>query len=218
MEDIQVYYYIPGNLLRYESKIEALVRKGDKTNREILAEINQTDKFCRDEKSITLSHFKGLINGDISLYAIYEGRIVGILLFAFNQNPQKQNYIIFDGICSPEKFKGLGVGKKLIDTLIMIGERNACNYIKLECKGRVMTYYRDKFGFRIINERVAEEDSDEDSEDERELYYDMILELKPISTEFGGKKTKRNKTKKKKRNKITKRNKKNKSNKRTKRH
>jgi hypothetical protein len=200
MEDIQVYYYIPQHLLRNENKIENLVRKGDKTNNELLVEINQTDKFCRDEKSITLKHFRGLINNDISLYAMHEGRIIGILSFMFNQNPQKQKFIVFDGICSPEIFKRLGVGRKLIETLIMIAERNGCHYIKLECKGSVMMYYRDKFGFKVVNETRSAVDSDDDSEDEGESYYYMVLELKPINTELGGKR----------RNKKTKRNKKNK--------
>jgi len=203
MEDIQVYYYIPEHLLRNEPKIEHFIRKGDKTGREILAEINQNDKFCRDEKSITLKHFKGLITSDISLYAIHEGQIVGILSFMFNQNPQKQNFIVFDGICSPNKFKGLGVGRKLIETLIMIGVRNACHYIKLECQGSVMMYYRDKFGFKVIKETRAAVDSDDDSEDEGEPYYHMVLELTPVSTELGGKR--RNKrSKKNKKNKKTK--------------
>jgi len=198
MDDIQVYYYIPQHLLRNEGKIEHILRKGDKSGREILDEINQTDKFCRDEKSISLKHFKGLITSDISLYAVHEGRIIGILSFMFNQNPKKQNFIVFDGICCPEIFKMLGVGKKLIETLIMIAVHNDCHYIKLECKGSVMMYYRDKFGFKVIKETRAAVDSDDDSEDEVDPYYHMVLELTPISTDSGGKR----------RNKMTKRNKK----------
>ncbi|MGA1048553.1 MAG: GNAT family N-acetyltransferase, partial [Minisyncoccia bacterium] len=92
-------------------------------------------------------------------------------------------YILLNGICSPEKYKDLGVGQELINTLIRIGKSSDVKYINLDCKGqRLMNYYR-RFGF-IVTKSYTADDSD-DSDDEGDMYYKMTLDLSRIR---GGKK------------------------------
>ena len=200
MSDIQIYYAAASNVIkslqRNNYDINPLVRLGTKTIDEILTYVKASPKFCRDEESITVRHLASSIVSNVVLYAILDENICGVLTFMFNQNSKGDKIINFDGICSPKEFKGLGIGNQLIDTLIRIGKFNGVKYINLECKGRVMQYYKKRFGFIISQEKIVY-DSDAESDDEGETYYYMTLDL---STVTGGKrkrKTKRNKKSKK---------------------
>ena len=78
--------------------------------------------------------------------------------------------IHFDGICSPETYKGLGVGDALINALIKIGKFNGIKYIDLDCKGSLMNYYK-KFGFKVIEQKfVYDSDDESDDEDDQPIY------------------------------------------------
>jgi hypothetical protein len=90
--------------------------------------------------------------------------------------------INLNGICCPIKCAGKNVGKKLIKTLIMIGKHTNTGYIYLECKGDIVNYYSDKFGFEIINTKTSY-DSDEEVEsyyDEEGPYHIMRLDLSEL--------------------------------------
>ena len=206
MSDIQIYYAAAGNVIKGLQKnnydIDPLVRLGTKTIDEILTYVRTSSEFCRDEESITIMHLSSSILSNVVLYAILDENICGVLTFMFNENSKGDKIINFDGICSPKEFKGLGIGNQLIDTLIRIGKFNGVKYINLECKGRVMQYYKKRFGFIISQEKIVY-DSDAESDDEGETYYYMTLDL---STVTGGKRKRRTKrNKKSKRKKQTRR-------------
>lgn len=204
MEDIQIYYSAPPNIIKSIAKqsfeIDPIVRLGDKDTKQLQDIINQTEKFCREEKSITIIHLNSSITSNIALYAKLENDVVGILTFMINVDRYGNKFINFDGICSPQKYSGKGIGDKLIDTLIRIARLNSIKYINLECKGEVMNYYK-KFGFVVTSEKTNY-DSDEDSDDEGETSYYMRLDL---SKDVGGNKRRRL-IKSKKNSKISKRN------------
>lgn len=188
MSNIQIYYVctdrVKKSMSNYGVDLDISVRYGDKTLEQVYNEIKSDKNFCREEMSISYTHFLSIIRNDITLYADLDGRVAGALSFVFNVKDGR-NVIMFEGICSPEIYSGKGVGQELINTLIRIGKQNDISYIFLECKGDIMKYYRDKFGFEIISQR---ETYDSDDENDEELYYDMRLDLSKIS---GGKMKKR---------------------------
>ena len=197
MSNIQIYYYcndrIRDKLIKDGIDLDTTVPIGDKRIDEIYNEIKQDPYFCREEESISYSHFLGLLRNDINLYAGMDDKIVGALNFIFNFK-DGENIINFNGICSPLKYSGQCIGEKLINTLIRIAKQNNIKYIYLSCKGDIMEYYRNKFRFEIIEEKKYY-DSDEDSDDDEEKlsYYSMRLDLSKVS---GGKIHKKNKSKK----------------------
>jgi len=213
MSDIQIYYAAASNITndlhKQNIEIDSIARSGYKTFEQIKNDIKTTNNFCRDEESISINHLLGTLASNVILYAIIKDKVAGVLTFFFNVNKKGEKIINFDGICSPKEFTGLGIGNKLIDTLIRIGKFNNIKYINLECKGNVMKYYKNKFGF-VISEQTMAYDSDDD---ETEPYYHMTLDLSTVS---GGKKRKHNKKTNKHNKKTNKHNKKtNKHNKKT---
>jgi hypothetical protein len=192
MSSIQIYYTYPDRMKkgldRMGIDLDIIVRKGSYSFSELYKEIKKDANFCRKEESINYKHFLSLIISDITLYAILDEVIAGALNFMFNER-NGNRIIIFDGICSPDKYSGQRVGQELINTLIRIGKTFDVRYIYLECKGNVMNYYRNKFGFEVVSTKMSY-DSD-NSDDEDELYYNMRLDLSNIS---GGKIRKRNKS------------------------
>jgi len=207
MEDIQIYYIatpsIISNLKKQHIELDPLVRLGNKTFEELKNIINTSQEFCRDEKSITVNHLVNSLSSNFVLYAEKNNEVLGVLIFMFNETRSGDKFINFDGICSPKMYSGLGIGHNLIDMLIRIGKFNGINYIKLECKGNIMNYYK-KLGF-VISEQKITYDSDEDSDDEGEPYYYMTLDLLTASGGKRKRKTKQNKTKKNKKSKKSKR-------------
>jgi len=184
MSEIQIYYISNTDITGFEID-ESIVRTGPKTYQEVKNEIKSNNKFCREEESITMKHLLSAMDSSNILYALLNDKIVGVLVFMFNFTKKGERIIVFDGICSPDEFTGLGIGQLLIETLIRIGKSNDLKYINLQCNGKVMNYYKDKFNFDIIEETIVE-DSD-DSGDEGEGYYFMRLDLSRIT---GGKKRK----------------------------
>jgi len=81
-----------------------------------------------------------------------------------------ERIINLNGICCPIKCSGQGIGKRLIKTLIVLAKQSNSKYIYLECKGEIVNYYSDKFGFEIINTKTSYY-SDE-NEDQCDSYYD----------------------------------------------
>lgn len=201
MSAVQTYYLISSvnkaTLDRMGIDFSMSVREGDKSLKDIENIVKSDPTFCRDEESISVKHLVTSINSNNVLYATLDETVAGVLLFMFNTEDGRK-IIYFDGICSPSRYSGTGVGQALINTLIKIGKTNDIKYIKLECKGKIMNYYRNKFGFKVFNERRSY-DSDNSDDEDAEPYYDMILDL---STVTGGKKNKienrrKNKTSKK---------------------
>jgi|LakMenEpi03Aug12_release.lakeMendotaPanAssembly.Ray.scaffolds.fasta_scaffold342485_2 hypothetical protein len=201
MDDIQIYYAASENIIRNLTKqsieLDSVVRLGNKTTDELKTIITSSNKFCRDEKSITVKHLVNSLSSSVILYASRNEEVLGVLIFMFNENRSREKFINFDGICSPEAFGGLGVGHNLIETLIRIGRFNGVSYIKLECKSNMVKYYKNKFGFEVSEQKTIY-DSDAESDDEGESYYYMTLRLSTVS---GGKKRRKRKTKKNKKSK-----------------
>lgn len=189
MSDIQIYYVysdrIKKSLLRQRIDLDMILRTGDKTTDQVYNEIKTDPNFCRNEESISYSQFLSLIMDDITLYASQDEKIVGALTFMFNLK-DRDRVIYFSGICSPIKYSGLGVGQELINTLIRIAKNTDTKYIYLECKGNIVNYYRNKFGFEITSTKKSY-DSDDSDDDDNEPYYNMRLDLSRVT---GGKKRK----------------------------
>ena len=192
MSDIQIYYLLPSQLIKglkvMNIDLSTILRQGDKTLSEVYDEVKSNPAFCRDEFGIDYTHFKGLINSDISLYASVDGQVAGLLSFMFKLYEGKR-FIVFDGLCSPEKYGGMGVGRELINTLIRVGKAFDIDFIKLDCKGdRLMRYYK-QYGFKVTNVKTNY-NSDDDSDDESAShpYYYMELDLSTVS---GGKNRRR---------------------------
>jgi len=186
MSSFQIYYVYNHRTIqkvaKYGVNLDISVQRGDKTIDEVYNEIKSDKNFCREEVSISYNHFLGIITNNITLYAVLDDKITGVLSFEFNIKDGK-NVIMFEGICSPKIYTGQGIGQELINTLIRIGKDNNFKYIFLECKGDIMKYYRNKFGFEIIEQRQAYNDDDDDDDDDK-LYYYMRLDLSKLS---GGK-------------------------------
>jgi hypothetical protein len=181
MSSIQIYYVCPDrlkkNLLKQGIDLDISIRTGDKSLDQVYNEIKNDTYFCRDEVSINFKHFLGIIRNDITLYANLDDKIGGVLNFTFNEK-DGERIIHFNGICSPIKYSGEGVGQELINTLIRIGKQNDIKYIYIECKGNIMKYYHDKFGFEIINTQTS---YDSDDEEDSTPYYYMRLDLSKVS-------------------------------------
>jgi hypothetical protein len=192
MSNIQIYYLLPPQLIKSQQKmnidLSSILRTGDKTLEEVYNEVKSNPAFCRDEFGIDFSHFKGLINSDVSLYANINGQVAGLLSFMFTTY-QGKRMIMLNGLCSPDDYAGMGVGSELLNTLIRVGKAFDIHLIKLDCKGdRLMNYYK-KFGFVVTSSKTTY-DSDDDSEDEGSghPYYRMELDLSTVS---GGKNKRR---------------------------
>lgn len=174
MSNIQIYYIcsdsVKKNLLKSEINLDISIQLGDRSLDQIYDQIKNDPYFCRGEASISYNHFLSLIKNDISLYASLDRRVVGILNFMFLEQ-DAERIINFNGICCPIKCAGKGVGKKLIKTLIHIAKDTNTKYIYLVCKGDVVNYYSNKFGFEIMSTKISY-DSDEDNDEVGGLYYD----------------------------------------------
>jgi len=183
MSVIQIYYVsserVLKNMPKYGVDLDISVRMGNKTLDEVYNEIKRDPKFCRDEQSIDYTHFLSIIRNGITLYADLDGKVAGALSFAFNIK-DREKVIMFEGICSPKIYSGQCVGQELINSLIRIGKLNDLKYIFLKCKGDIIKYYRDKFGFEVIDQSQIY-DSDDSDDEGGEFYYDMRLDLTKVS-------------------------------------
>jgi N-acetylglutamate synthase-like GNAT family acetyltransferase len=170
MSNIQIYYIcsdsVKTNLSKSEIDLNISIQLGDMSLDKIYDEIKNDPYFCREEETISYNHFLSLIINDISLYATLDGRVVGILNFMFLEK-DGERIINFNGICCPIKCSGKGIGKRLIKTLIYLAKQTNTKYIYLVCKGDIINYYRNKFGFEITSTKMSY-----DSDDELGLYYD----------------------------------------------
>jgi hypothetical protein len=188
MSDIQIYYLIPSQLNkgleRMRIDLSLILLQGDKTITQVYNEVKANPDFCRDELGINYNHFVSLIYSDISIYASLNGIVAGLLGFMFVER-QGKKYILLNGLCSPVKYGGRGIGQELVNTLIRIGKYFNINYINLECKGDALMNYYKKFRFVVTNKKTSYDSDDSDDEDDGHLYYNMRLDLKTIS---GGKK------------------------------
>lgn len=186
MSVIQIYYLIPSQLNKtlnfMNIDLSQILRLGDKTIDQVRNEIKSEPEFCRDESGIDFKYLFSSVISDITLYANLNGKVAGLLTFMFTEKDGNK-YILLNGICSPAKYSGLGVGQELINTLIRIGKAFNINYIDLDCKGDSLMNYYKKFGFKISNSYNIEDSDDED--DEGDIQYTMTLDLSTIS---GGKK------------------------------
>jgi hypothetical protein len=173
MSSVQIYYVcsdnVKTNLLNTGINLDNSISLGERTLDQIYNEIKNDPYFCRGEESISYNHFLSLVRNDITLYANLDGRVVGVLNFMFNEK-NGERIINFNGICCPIKCSGKGVGKNLIKTLIILAKDTNTRYIYLVCKGDIMNYYRNKFGFEITREKLSF-DSDEE-QDAQGIYYD----------------------------------------------
>lgn len=190
--DIQIYYLYSPHLQKSFDRIgldlNVNLRKGEKTIDLLKSEIKTNPKFCRNEEAIRFKHLQDLLYNDVILYAEIDNKVVGVLTF-MPTIKDGDKLIYFNGICSPIEYSKLGVGKELIETLIKTGKAFNFKYIKLECQGSIMNYYKNKFGFQVINQKTAY-DSDDDSDDESSgiTYYTMTLDLSSV---YGGRKNKK---------------------------
>lgn len=193
MSSIQIYYICSDSVQKtlFDSGInlDNTIQMGNRSLDQVYSEIKNDPYFCRGEESISYTHFLSLVRNDVNLYASLDDRIVGVLNFMFNEK-DGERIINLNGICSPIKCSGKGVGKKLINTLILIGKQTNAKYIYLECKGEIVNYYSDKFGFEIISSKTSY-DSDEKDDFEERSYYDeegayhiMRLELEEVIIRF----------------------------------
>jgi hypothetical protein len=181
MPSIQIYYIcsdsVKKNILKSGIYLDTSVQMGNRSLDQIYNEIKNDPYFCREEESISYNHFLSLVRNDINLYASLDDRVVGILNFIFNEK-DGMRIINLNGICCPIKCSRKGVGKKLINTLIHVAKNNDAKYIYLQCKGQVMNYYRDKFGFEITSiKKSYDSDDDDHYYDEPGPYYFMRLDL-----------------------------------------
>ena len=187
MSSVQIYYVcsdgVKKNLSKSEINLDSSIQLGDKSLDQIYDEIKNDPYFCRGEESISYNHFLSLVRNDISLYASLDDRVVGVLNFMFNEK-DGERIINFNGICCPIKCSGQSIGKILIKTLIYLAKQTNSKYIYLECKGEIVNYYRNKFGFEIMNTKLSY-----DSDEEPGLYYDegpyyfMRLDLSIVTFE-----------------------------------
>lgn len=195
MSYVQIYYLVPTHLKKslenIDIDLDVDLRVGEQTINEVYKEISSNSLFCRKEESITHDHFTSSLRNDIVLYAKINDEIVGALTFTFNTRDGNE-IIIFNGICSPVNYSGMGIGDALINMLIKIGKTNRIKSIHLECRGDVFKYYR-KFGFVATKEYKS---YDEDDDDIVYTYYYMMLDLSKVS---GGKKKHRQSKKKSRR-------------------
>jgi N-acetylglutamate synthase-like GNAT family acetyltransferase len=181
MSSIQIYYIcsdsVKINLLNSGIDLDISIQIGDMSLEKIYDEIKNDPYFYEGEKTMSYNHFLSLIMNDISLYATLDGRVVGILNFMFLEK-DGERIINFNGICCPIKCSGKGIGKRLIKTLIYLAKQTNTKYIYLVCKGDIMNYYRNKFGFEITSTKMSY-DSDEDNFVELRYYQnDQTLTLK----------------------------------------
>jgi GNAT superfamily N-acetyltransferase len=167
-----------------KNNMETILPKGDKTIQQLQDEIQSIPNFCREEYSLQVNELKYYLNSGITLYAVNNGVLSGVLNFEVN----KPNVNII-GLCVPKTSSKQGVGAALLDVVKKFSEINNFSFIKLSCYGSVVKFYTNN-GFRIQSEsEVYDSDEDED-EDEGKTKYDMLYTV--IS---GGKKRRTRKKK-----------------------
>jgi len=188
MSTIQIYYICSDSVNKhlFDSGInlDITLQMGNRSLTQLYHEIKNDPYFCRGEESITYEHFSSLIRNDICLYATLDDRVVGVLNFMFNEKGSER-IINLNGICCPIKCSGQGIGKRLIKTLIVLAKQTNSKYIYLECKGEIVNYYSDKFGFEIINTKSSYESDENDDQcdsyyDEEGPYHIMRLDLSEV--------------------------------------
>ena len=183
------------------NNMESILPKGDKTIKQIQNDIQSIPNFCREEYSLQVDELKYYLNDGITLYAINNDVLSGVLNFDVN----KPNVNI-RGLCVPKTAKGLGVGAALIDVVKKFSEINNFGFIKLTCYGDVVNFYTQN-GFRSQSEtKIYDSDSDSDDEDDSDekvpkIKYEMLY------TVISGGKNKTNKNKKTNKNRKTNKNK-----------
>jgi hypothetical protein len=190
-------YYIDS----YESKkyiMENVALKSDKSSKQLRSDMLAITNFCRDEGSITTQELSTYLDNGITVYALNNGILSGVIVFDVNIN-----VVNIKGLCTPSP--SVGVGTLLMNTVKTFAELNKMNKIKLTCYGSVVDFYM-KNGFRIQNQSQISYDSDYDSEDEGEQVTRYDMEYNVIS---GGKRKTR-KTRKTRKNKKHKKGKKSK--------
>jgi len=186
MSNIELYSLIPSNLNRGLEKMGinliSILPPGSKNINDVIDEIKANPNFCRNEMGINYTHFVSLISSDISIYALLDGKIAGLLAFMILDDLEGRK-ILLHGLCSPIEYANKGIGKTLVQTLIRIGKLLNVDNIELQCRGDSLMKYYSKFGF-IVKYKNMGYDSDDDDEDHH-VYYNMCLNL---STTTGGKK------------------------------
>lgn len=192
MSDVQIYYTYIDYLDSYKKELQNMnidlnitLSQGDKSVQEIYESVNSDALFCRDENSISKKHLVSLIQTDIILYADIDDKVAGVLCFGFSEK-DGELFINLNGICSPSIYTRQRVGENLIKSLITMAKVNDVKYIHLNCKGSVMKYYRDKYGFKVTETEPVSNSDD--------IFYFMKLDL----SKTGGYKRKSNKRKSRK--------------------
>jgi len=161
MVDVQIYYTFIDYLDHYKQVLQNMnidlditLSQGDKSVQEIYESVNSDTSFCRDENSISKKHLVSLIQSDIILYADIDDKVAGGVCFAFSEK-EGEIGIHLNGICSPSRYAKQRVGENLIKSLITMSKVNDVKYIDLNCKGSIMKYYRDKYGFKVMDTEPA---------------------------------------------------------------
>ncbi len=159
---MNVYYILSSDRLQ-KYDMTNIATKSEKTISELQANINQIERFCREETSIETSELVGYLDSGITLYVLDStNALIGVLNFDINGD--KINIL---GLCAPEP--SVGVGSLLINAVKKFAEKNGMKTISLTCYGNVVDFYTNPLnGFRIQSKRKIIEDSDDDSGSEEE--------------------------------------------------
>ena len=189
---MSLFYALNSNLNKYNIDQDVNVTRGTKTIIEIQNEIMRIPNFCREESSISIRDLKSYLISGLTIYSLdTNNNINGVVNFDVN-NP----YINILGICVPEP--SVGVGSKLLKSVINFAQNNNLNQIKLTCYNKNVLQFYIKNGFKIMD---TSEMYDSDEEEEITIYK-MIYNVSEKN--IGGKKSKHYKIKfnKTKNNKI----------------
>jgi len=158
-------YYVAPTQKRFQNYNMSSFELGGKTVTELRNIIAQHPEFCRDEKSIFKYELSSYLSDGITLYAMNDANVVGILNFDINGS-----VINIMGICVPPP--STGVGTALIDAVKKFAKLNSIQQIRLTCyDSRVADFYRFKNGFRNMEDPKTMYDSDDEEE---KIKYDMM--------------------------------------------
>ena len=115
------------------------------------------DIFKSVEEVINKEYFENLIKNEEIYIAKVDKEIVGYIIFNIKEkeNPSMRyrKQLNIDAICVDEKYRGKGIGTKILDNIKEIAKNKGCTDLYLtvnqENENAIKVY--EKFGFKVKN-------------------------------------------------------------------
>ena len=128
----------------------------------ILSQLNPRAKRCDLKKARQV--FRELSRSNQQFIMVYEvdGRLVGTaeLVIKHNLTHGCKPYGFIENVVVDQRYRGKGIGGKLIESCIKIARERGCYKLILTCKDELVKWY-GRFGFKEFGEKALRLDLEE---------------------------------------------------------